>query len=51
MSSTSSAAATARLDRILADAKRDKEMGYRDKALKMYRTCAASAPASSPASA
>lgn len=36
MSSTSSAAATARLDRILADAKRDKEMGYRDKALKMY---------------
>ena len=24
------------LDRILADAKRDKEMGYRDKALKMY---------------
>lgn len=36
MSSTSSAAATARLDRILADAKRDKEMGYRDKALRMY---------------
>lgn len=34
MSSTSDA--TARLDRILADAKRDKEMGYRDKALKMY---------------
>jgi hypothetical protein len=49
MSSTS--AATARLDRILADAKRDKEMGYRDKALKMYPTCAAAAPASFPASA
>jgi 5-methylcytosine-specific restriction endonuclease McrA len=27
---------TSKLDRILADAKRDKEMGYRDKALKMY---------------
>ncbi len=36
MSSASTSAATARLDRILADAKRDKEMGYRDKALKMY---------------
>ncbi|MCY4125150.1 MAG: HNH nuclease family protein, partial [Pseudomonas sp.] len=27
---SSTSAATARLDRILADAKRDKEMGYRD---------------------
>lgn len=29
MTSSDSAAATARLDRILADAKRDDEMGYR----------------------
>lgn len=27
---------TSELDRILAEAKRDKEMGYRDKALRMY---------------
>ena len=27
---------TSKLDRILADNQRDKEMGYRDKALKMY---------------
>jgi hypothetical protein len=33
---SSSTPNTAKLDRILADAKRDKEMGYRDKALKMY---------------
>lgn len=32
MSSTN----TSKLDRILADAQRDREMGYRDKALKMY---------------
>lgn len=36
MSSATPSSATARLDRILADAKRDREMGYRDKALKMY---------------
>lgn len=27
---------TSKLDRILADAQRDREMGYRDKALRMY---------------
>ena len=36
MTQSSSAAATARLDRILADAKRDDERGYRQKALRMY---------------
>lgn len=49
MSSTSDA--TARLDRILADAKRDKEMGYRDKALKMYPHVCGRCAASSLASA
>ena len=36
MSSTNPPSHTAKLDRILADAQRDREMGYRDKALKMY---------------
>lgn len=36
MSSTNLPSHTAKLDRILADAQRDREMGYRDKALKMY---------------
>ena len=34
--SSSTPTNTAKLDRILADAQRDREMGYRDKALKMY---------------
>jgi len=36
MSSANPPSHTAKLDRILADAQRDREMGYRDKALKMY---------------
>lgn len=36
MSSSTPPSNTAKLDRILADAQRDREMGYRDKALKMY---------------
>ena len=36
MSSANPPSNTAKLDRILADAQRDREMGYRDKALKMY---------------
>lgn len=36
MSSTNPPSHTAKLDGILADAQRDREMGYRDKALKMY---------------
>ncbi len=36
MSSNNPPSHTAKLDRILADAQRDREMGYRDKALKMY---------------
>lgn len=36
MSSSNPPSHTAKLDRILADAQRDREMGYRDKALKMY---------------
>lgn len=51
MSSSTPSSNTAKLDRILADAQRDREMGYRDKALKMYPTSAAAAPVSSPASA
>ncbi|WP_277761083.1 YajD family HNH nuclease [Pseudomonas sp. A34-9] len=34
--SSSTPTNTSKLDRILADNQRDKEMGYRDKALKMY---------------
>ena len=33
--SSSTPTNTSKLDRILADNQRDKEMGYRDKALKM----------------
>ena len=36
MSSSTPPTNTSKLDRILADNQRDKEMGYRDKALKMY---------------
>ena len=36
MSSSTTPTNTSKLDRILADNQRDKEMGYRDKALKMY---------------
>lgn len=36
MSSNNPPSHTAKLDRILADAQRDREMGYRAKALKMY---------------
>ena len=39
MSSSTPPSNTAKLDRILADAQRDREMGYRDKALKMYPHC------------
>lgn len=50
MSSSTPPSNTAKLDRILADAQRDREMGYRDKALKMYPhvcgRCAVSFPAS-----
>ena len=34
--SSSTPTNTSKLDRILADNQRDKEMGYRDKALRMY---------------
>ena len=36
MSSDKSPSATGKLDRILAEAQRSREEGYRDKALKMY---------------
>src|SRR3989338_8854250 len=36
MSSDKSPSATGKLDRILAEAQRSREAGYRDKALKMY---------------
>jgi 5-methylcytosine-specific restriction endonuclease McrA len=36
MSTDKSPSPTAKLDRILADAQRSREEGYRDKALKMY---------------
>jgi hypothetical protein len=51
MSSANPPSHTAKLDRILADAQRDREMGYRDKALKMYPMCAAAARVNLPASA
>ena len=49
MSSTNPPSHTAKLDRILADAQRDREMGYRDKALKMYpHVCGRCAQQSQP---
>uniref|UniRef100_A0A653EA16 Restriction endonuclease n=1 Tax=Pseudomonas marincola TaxID=437900 RepID=A0A653EA16_9PSED len=42
---------TAKLDRILADAQRSREAGYRDKALKMYPHVCGRCARSSPASA
>ena len=45
--SSSTPTNTSKLDRILADNQRDKEMGYRDKALKMYpHVCGGCDPAS-----